>query len=126
MNITLEHLPQCQATLHIEVPPDAVGSERKAITSAFLRQAKIPGYRPGKAPVSLIEKRFAKDIREELESRLATEEQIVDLLLELHAVLLVEFLGLEEPTGEQAVGQGLPHPCGVIPHFFERLFQQSA
>ncbi len=73
MNITLEQLPQCQATLHVEVPPDTVGSERKAITRAFLLQARIPGYRPGKAPISLIEKRYARDIQDELESRLLNE-----------------------------------------------------
>lgn len=73
MNITLEHQQQCQATIHVEVPPETVSAERAAITGAFLRQAKIPGYRPGKAPVSLIQNRFKDDILEELEARLLNQ-----------------------------------------------------
>ncbi|MEM7146833.1 MAG: trigger factor [Verrucomicrobiota bacterium] len=73
MNINLEQLPHCQAVMRIEVPADKVTSERKSITNAFANQAKIPGFRKGKVPQSLIEKRFEKDIAEELESRLVNQ-----------------------------------------------------
>ncbi len=70
MNITVDKQPECTATLRAEIPAEKVQSERKSIVKAFGAQAKIPGFRPGKTPVSVIEKRFADDIKAELESRL--------------------------------------------------------
>lgn len=73
MNITVEKQPECTATLRAEIPADRVSQERKSIVKAYGAQAKIPGFRPGKTPVSVIEKRFADAIKEELESRLINE-----------------------------------------------------
>jgi trigger factor len=70
MNITVDKQPECTATLRAEFPADRVQKERKNIVKAYSSQAKIPGFRPGKTPVAVIEKRFATDIKDELESRL--------------------------------------------------------
>lgn len=70
MNITVDKQPECTATLRATIPAEKVQSERKSIVTAFGSQAKIPGFRPGKTPTSVIEKRFANDIKQELESRL--------------------------------------------------------
>lgn len=70
MNITLEKQANCLVDARIEIPADAVNSERNEIISSFSSQAKVPGYRPGKIPRSIIEKRFAKGIEEELRDRL--------------------------------------------------------
>lgn len=56
--------------LQVELSPDQVSREWLSIAKDFQRHARIPGYRPGKAPQSLIDSRFAKDIREELEKKL--------------------------------------------------------
>jgi len=70
MNITVDKQPNCLATLRVEIPPDAVSSERDRILSAYASQARIQGFRPGKAPRHVIEKRFGDAIREELQDRL--------------------------------------------------------
>ena len=73
MNITVEKQPNCLARIEVEVPAEAVSGERKQIVQAFSREAKIPGFRPGKIPTKVIEKRFATQISEELESRLVSQ-----------------------------------------------------
>jgi len=74
MNITVDkQQPECTATLRAEIPAERVQKERKNILKAYSSQAKIPGFRPGKTPLSVIEKRFATGIKEELESRLISE-----------------------------------------------------
>jgi len=73
MNITVEKKPECLATVSVEVPADKVASERESIVSNYSKQAKISGFRPGKAPVKVIEKRFEKQIKEELYSRLINQ-----------------------------------------------------
>jgi len=73
MNIVVESKPNCVSTLRVEVPAERVNRERETLTNEFQRHAKVPGYRPGKAPRSLIETRFAKNILEELGTKLLRE-----------------------------------------------------
>jgi|TARA_B110000908_G_scaffold41636_1_gene50607 trigger factor len=70
MNITVEKKPECMATVKVKVPADKVASERQTIVNGYTKEAKIPGFRPGKAPTKVIEKRFEKQIKDELYSRL--------------------------------------------------------
>lgn len=73
MNITVDKQPNCNASLLVEVPSDAVRTERNNIIKAYAAQAKIQGFRPGKAPRKVIEKRFGSSISSELEERLARQ-----------------------------------------------------
>ncbi|MBV9671670.1 MAG: trigger factor [Verrucomicrobia bacterium] len=70
MNIEVENLPNCLASLRVEIAPEQVSKEWDEVVEAFRKAAKIPGYRPGKAPVKVVETKFRKDIREELTKRL--------------------------------------------------------
>ncbi len=70
MNVFVEPKPNCIATLRVELPPDQVEKEWQTTAKAFQKQAKIPGFRPGKAPAAVIAKRYEDDIREEVKSRL--------------------------------------------------------
>jgi len=70
MNVTVENLPNCIATLRVELPSEKVSKELSTITAEYARHAKLPGYRPGKAPSAIVGKKFQKEIREELTSRL--------------------------------------------------------
>ncbi|MFT6179607.1 MAG: trigger factor [Paracoccaceae bacterium] len=70
MNIRLEKKEKCLAALSVEVPADKVTEERNKVLKAFATQARIPGFRPGKAPKAVIEKSHGADITQEVESRL--------------------------------------------------------
>lgn len=71
MNISVERLPECKARLSAEIPADTVQKTRKEIVSLYAAQAKLPGFRPGKIPASVIEKKFSGAIEDELRERLA-------------------------------------------------------
>jgi trigger factor len=73
MNATVETLPNCLATLRVEVDPEATKQAREKVLGGYLSQARIPGFRPGKTPRALVEKRFSKDIAEQTESDLISE-----------------------------------------------------
>lgn len=70
MNISLEKKEKCLAALSVEVPADLVTEERNKVLKAFVSQARIPGFRPGKAPKAVIEKAHGESITQEVESRL--------------------------------------------------------
>jgi trigger factor len=73
MKVQVEKQPGSLATLQIELPPEEVSKELDAIAKSFARFAKIPGYRPGKAPRAVIEKRFRKEIQDELTKKLVSK-----------------------------------------------------
>ncbi len=73
MKVEVENQPHCVATLNIELPPEEVGKEWDSIADSFARQARIPGYRPGKAPKRVIEAKFRKDIQDELTKKLVSK-----------------------------------------------------
>ncbi len=71
MNISVERLPECKARLSAEIPAETVKKTRREIVSTYATQAKVPGFRPGKIPTAVIEKRYAGPIEDELKDRLA-------------------------------------------------------
>ncbi len=73
MNVEVETLPNCIASLHIELPPDFVTKEWNEVVKGFRQVARIPGFRPGKAPQNVVEAKFRKEIQEELTKKLVSE-----------------------------------------------------
>ncbi|MCA0377335.1 MAG: trigger factor [Gemmatimonadetes bacterium] len=51
--------------LQITVPADTVASFEDAAARKYATQVRIPGFRPGKAPPSMVRKRFAEAVRQE-------------------------------------------------------------
>jgi trigger factor len=56
----------CKRSLEIEIPLDDVERARERITNSIKARVRLPGFRPGKAPVSMIQSRFESDIRNEV------------------------------------------------------------
>ena len=73
MKVEVEKQPDSISTLRIELPPEEVSKEWDEIAGSFARFAKIPGYRPGKAPRRVIEAKFRKEIQEELTKKLVSK-----------------------------------------------------
>ena len=73
MKVEVEKQPGFVSKLQIELAPEEVAKEWDAIANGFARFAKIPGYRPGKAPRAVIDKRFRKEIQEELTKKLVSK-----------------------------------------------------
>ncbi len=60
----------CKRELDLEIPAEEVSQQTEKIAKEFARMANVPGFRPGKAPITLIKKRFAEDIKGEVLSKL--------------------------------------------------------
>jgi trigger factor len=73
MNIVVEKQPKCVAILRVEIPSEKVTVERDRVVKSFVTKAGVPGYRRGKAPRAVVEKRFKKEIFEELSNQLVNE-----------------------------------------------------
>ena len=66
----VEDLSSTKKRLTIEIPADVIEKEYSRSLSNILQKAKIPGFRQGKAPVNLIEKKFGGDIRSDILDKL--------------------------------------------------------
>ena len=73
MKVEVEKQAGSVSKLQIELPPEEVAKEWDAIANSFARFAKIPGYRPGKAPRTVIDKRFRREIQDELTKKLVSK-----------------------------------------------------
>ncbi len=56
----------CKRSLEIEIPLDEVERARERVTNSIKQRVRLPGFRPGKAPVSMIQSRFESEIRREV------------------------------------------------------------
>jgi trigger factor len=56
----------CKHELEISIPAEAVEAETEKVTKTFQGRAKLPGFRPGKAPTSLVRRNFMGDIRQQV------------------------------------------------------------
>lgn len=63
----------CRRELDLEIPADKVTQASEKVAKEIARVARVPGFRPGKAPVTLIKRRFAADIRSEVMQQLMPE-----------------------------------------------------
>ena len=51
--------------MQISVPADTVASFENQAARKYATQARIPGFRPGKAPAAMVRKRYAAEVRQE-------------------------------------------------------------
>jgi trigger factor len=56
----------CKHEIEVTVPVDEIARETDRVVADIRQKAKLPGFRPGKAPASLIRTKFSKQVREDV------------------------------------------------------------
>lgn len=69
MKTDLQDVTDTRKTLAVTLEANEVEAEEKSLLDQFSKMAKIPGFRPGKAPLSIVRQKHAKDIAGELKQR---------------------------------------------------------
>ena len=62
MKTEFTDVSETRKTLAIEIPSDVVDTEINRVARGYMKQARLPGFRPGKAPQTLIKQRFREQI----------------------------------------------------------------
>ncbi len=78
--IKIEDAGPATKKVSVEIPEDRIKTKLQEQLKDLRREAAIPGFRPGHAPVKLIEKRFGSDIKDQVRRSLISEsyEQAVE------------------------------------------------
>src|SRR5215475_11708678 len=63
----------CRRELELEISAEQVSKATEKVAKELSRVARVPGFRPGKAPITLIKKRFAEEIKGEVLQTLVPE-----------------------------------------------------
>ncbi|MGA8727354.1 MAG: trigger factor [Terracidiphilus sp.] len=58
--------PECTRELVLDIPAEEVSKAFQTVVRNYRKYAKIPGFRPGKVPESVIRRRYATEIRKEV------------------------------------------------------------
>ncbi len=56
----------CMREISVEIPPDVVRAESESVVQKYQKLARVPGFRKGKVPASIVRQRFADDIKSEV------------------------------------------------------------
>src|SRR6202158_3332496 len=70
MKVDIEELGACKRRLQVEETPEVVTQAWEQAFGRVQREAKLPGFRKGKVPRSMIKLHFADDVRQEVARRL--------------------------------------------------------
>ena len=74
MNTKIEDIDSCKKKIKFDI---AFKDYQAKVQSSYLtlaRQVKVPGFRPGKAPMSMLEKRFGPNVKKEVMTQLVSEK----------------------------------------------------
>lgn len=56
----------CQREIAVEIPAEVVKTETDTLVNRYQKLARIPGFRKGKVPASIVRQRFAEDIKNDV------------------------------------------------------------
>jgi trigger factor len=59
-------LGECEREISVEIPADTVSGELESFVSRYQKMARVPGFRRGKTPASLVRRRFADELKQEV------------------------------------------------------------
>ena len=70
VNVSVENLAPCKKLVRVELDATAVDAAFDAVTKDYQKQAALPGFRPGKAPRAMVEKKYDAEIKDEAKRKL--------------------------------------------------------
>ncbi|WPJ97701.1 trigger factor [Coraliomargarita algicola] len=115
MKTDVQDINATRKTIAVTVTSEEVSELEAKLIKDFQRQAKIPGFRPGKAPENMVRMRFAKDLKQELKQRVvsqAHQEGVAGADFEVFTI--VELNEGEISAGQDAV---VTFTVDVVPEF---------
>jgi len=113
METNVQEVSPCRWQVHVTLPADETAPHFDKAYRALQRTARIPGFRPGKVPLSVIRKRFGDAVREDVGNTLLKET--FPQALEEHALKAIGPPALEELTLEEGSPFSYSAQVDVLP-----------
>uniref|UniRef100_UPI00404A44AD trigger factor n=1 Tax=Cephaloticoccus sp. TaxID=1985742 RepID=UPI00404A44AD len=115
MNVQLNSISDTRKSLVVSLDKSEVDSEHQAVVGEFAKQVRLPGFRPGKAPVAMISKRFAKEIADEFKQKVVAKAYREGL--EKQKLDVLNIVNVEPGTVEAGLSAAVTITVDVRPEF---------
>ena len=113
--VTISESGPCQKLVRLQVPPETIAPVRAAVLGEYQKEASLPGFRKGKAPLELVEKHYAKPVQEETLRRMT--QQTLEQVVKDHSLKPVGPFALSRADYQDASGLTLEASVEVEPEF---------
>jgi trigger factor len=115
VNVQITDINETRKTLTVTLDKSEVDTEYQAVLVDFAKQARLPGFRPGKAPAAMVAKRYGKELKDEFKTKVigkayrdALEQSKLDVL---------SLIEVEEGTIESGLSAAIKLTVDVRPDF---------
>jgi trigger factor len=115
VKLEIVDISSCQKQLNVELPVEQVNEKYNTVANTFVKQANIPGFRRGRAPISVIKARFRKEIQDEVVRR--TLPQLLQEALDSKELVMVGEPKVNELVFEEGKPLVLQVNIDVLPNF---------
>ncbi|NOQ75792.1 MAG: trigger factor [Crocinitomix sp.] len=128
MNVVEEKIDDLNAILRVTITPEDYSEKVNKVMSDYRKQATIPGFRPGKIPVSVIKKKYGKAILAEELNKMVNES-----INEFITTNKLNVLGNPLPKADEEVKGDFINPAefefayeiGIAPEFEVKLSKSN-
>src|SRR3989441_6953500 len=114
MKVAVEEMESCKRRLVVEAPADVVTKEWERAYDRVQKQARLPGFRKGHVPRSLVKVHFADDVRREVAQHL-----IPDVYRQALSEVRLDPVGepdLQDVRFEEGAPLTFPATVAIKPH----------
>jgi len=115
VNVQLNTVSATRKSLVVTLDPSEVDAEHQAVVGEIAKYARLPGFRPGKAPPAMVAKRFAKEIADDFKQKVVAKAYRSGL--EKEKLDVVNVVNLEEGKIENGQSATITVTVDVRPEF---------
>jgi trigger factor len=113
VNIELKDLSETRKNLVVSLDQSEVEGEYQAVVGEFAKQARLPGFRPGKAPAAMILKKYAKEITDEFKNKIVNKAYRSGL--EQAKLDIISIINVEQGTIDPNLSSAITFTLDVRP-----------
>jgi len=115
MNIEIEEIDSCNKKIKFDIPHQDFHQKVQSYYKTLGRDVKVPGFRKGKVPISLLEKQFGPQVKQEVLSQLISD-RVMDAIQE-KGLRAVSQPNLLEVHAEEGTDITVSASVEVLPEF---------
>ena len=115
VNVQLNNVSPTRKSLVVTLDPSEVDAEHQAVVGEIAKIARIPGFRPGKAPAAMVAKRFSKEIGEDFKQKVVAKAY--RSALEKEKLDVINVVNVDEGKIEAGAAANVTITLDVRPEF---------
>lgn len=115
MNVQITDINETRKTLTVSFDKGEVDTEYNSVLGDFTKQARLPGFRPGKAPAAMVARRYGKELTSEFKSKVVGKAYRDGL--EQSKLLVLTVVDVEEGTIEAGLSAAIKLTVDIRPDF---------